>query len=313
MPDGYAVGPRAIGELVGIGVDATRFEGGLEHFIFDQQPEEYGVKIIGEKINGTIPSVGAAVETRDADFIIDLAQRQAAAGADWLDVNAGTEPDREPDDLAWLVDLVQSAVDTRLCLDSPNPEALRHAIKHVNHTPMINSISMETERLEGVLPIVAEHGCEVIALTIAQSGVPKNAPERIDIAHRLIEKTREAAVADDHVYIDPLALAIATDNNSVHMVRDTIRAIHEAYPEVHFTCGLSNVSFGMPARKFLNRAFLTLCMEAGLDSAVLDPLNVELRATLYATEVLLGQDRHCRNYTQAYRKGLFGVSPKVKA
>lgn len=263
------------------------------------------MKIIGEKLNGTIPSVGPAVLGRDAGFIVDLAKRQAEAGADWLDVNAGTQPDREPDDLLWLVELVQSAVDTPLCLDSPNPRALQRAIKAVDRTPMINSISLEPERLEGVLPVVAEHGCQVIALTLAPSGMPKDAAERIDIAHQLIDRTRQAGVPDGHVYVDPLALAVATDNNSVGMVCDTIRAIHAAYPEVHFTCGLSNISFGMPARKYLNRGFLTLCMEAGLDSAVMDPLDVELRATLYAIDVLLGRDRHCRKYTQAYRKGLF--------
>lgn len=263
------------------------------------------MKIIGEKINGTIPSVAKAVEGRDADFIIDLAQRQAEAGADWLDVNAGTTPDREPDDLAWLVELVQSTVDIPLCLDSPNPQALESVIGAVEHTPMINSISMEPERLESVLPIVAEHNCQVIALTCTQSGIPKDAAERIDIAHQLIEKTREAHVPDDFVYVDPVALAIATDTNSTHLMCDAIRAIHDAYPEVHFTCGLSNISFGMPARKFLNRGFLTLCMDAGLDSAVMDPLDVELRAAMYAADVLLGRDRHCRNYTQAFRKGLF--------
>lgn len=263
------------------------------------------MKIIGEKINGTRKRVAQAIAERDAEFIKDLAAKQAAAGANWLDVNAGTHPAQEPDDLIWLIETIQSVVDTPLCLDSANPAALNVAIKAVNKTPMINSISGEPDRLEKILPIVAEHGCEVIALAMDEKKIPETFEKRMEVIEKVIAATRAAGVADDKVYVDPLALTIATMNQSAVIACDTIRAVHEKYPEVHFTMGLSNISFGLPARKQINRTFLSLAMQAGLDSAIMDPLDKELVAAAITAELLLGKDRHCMNYVRASRKGLF--------
>ncbi len=128
------------------------------------------MKIIGEKINGTIESVKKAVEERDGDFIQKLALSQARAGASWLDVNAGTLPENEPEDLAWLVKVVQEVSALPLCLDSANKDALAHALKKVDRTPMINSISCSPSRLNEILPMVCHHGCDVIALAMDGNG-----------------------------------------------------------------------------------------------------------------------------------------------
>jgi len=263
------------------------------------------MKIIGEKINGTRKRVASAIAERDADFIVDLAVRQAEAGSTWLDVNTGTRPDLEPDDMIWMIELIQPEVDIPLCLDSANPIALEVAIQAVDKTPMINSISGEPERLEKILPLVAEHSCEVIALAMDDKKVPETYEKRLEIIDTVMAATRAAGVADSKVYVDPLAMTIATANQSAVMACETIRTVKAKYPEVHFTMGLSNISFGLPARKQVNRAFLTLAMQAGLDCAILDPLDRELQATIVTTEMLLGQDRHCLNYVRASRKGLF--------
>ena len=263
------------------------------------------MKIIGEKINGTRKRVAQAIAERDADFIKDLAQKQAEAGSTWLDVNAGTHPEKEPDDLVWLIENIQSVIETPLSLDSANPKALEIAIKVVNRTPLINSISGEPERLEKILPIVAEHGCEVIALAMDEKKIPETFDKRMEVIDKVIEATRAAGVADDKIYLDPLAMTIATMNQSAVIACDTIRAAHEKYPEAHFTMGLSNISFGLPSRKQVNRGLLILAMQAGLDSAILDPLDKELQAAIVTTELLLGNDKHCLNYLKASRKGLF--------
>lgn len=263
------------------------------------------MKIIGEKINGTRKSVARAIAERDDAYIQELAVQQAEAGADWLDVNAGTHPDQEPDDLIWLIENIQSVVEVPLCLDSANPAALEAAIKAVDKTPMINSISGEAPRLEKILPLVAAHGCEVIALAMDEKKIPETVQKRVAVVEKVIEATRAAGVPDDKVYVDPLAMTIATMNQSAVIACDAIRAVHEKYPEVHFTMGLSNISFGLPARKQINRAFLILAMQAGLDSAIMDPLDKELVAAALTTEMLLGRDRHCLNYVRASRKGLF--------
>lgn len=264
------------------------------------------MKIIGEKINGTRSQVKQAVAERDAAFVRALAQRQVEAGADWLDVNAGTSPNREPDDLVWLVQTVQEAVDVPLCLDSTHPPALAAAIQQVRQTPLINSISGERARLDGILPLVRQAGCGVIALALDDQGIPVGAQERLAVLRRVLDQTRRAGIPDDRVYVDPLVMALATNTESGRVVLDTLQAVRAEFPDVHLTSGLSNVSFGLPARTLINRAFLTLALAAGLDSAIMDPLDRELRAALLAAELVLGRDRHCLNYTRAYRAGQFG-------
>jgi 5-methyltetrahydrofolate--homocysteine methyltransferase len=262
------------------------------------------MKIIGEKINGTRKTVGAAIANRDAGFIQNLAKKQVDGGAHWLDVNAGTHPDREVDDMLWLIDLIQGVTDVPLSLDSANPKALTAALGAVKKTPMINSISGEPDRLSNVLPIVAQHGCDVIALCMDDKGIPADVEGRMAVARKLFAATRSAGVPDEKVYIDTLVLTIATDTHAGCVTLDTIRAVRAEFPQAHISLGLSNVSFGLPVRSLVNRTFLTLAIAAGMDTAIIDPNDRELKAALFATDLLLGNDKHCLNYTRAFRKGL---------
>ena len=259
--------------------------------------------IIGEKINGTLKKTAAAIAARDATFIQELAQRQAAAGADILDINAGTASSSEPGDLVWLIDCVQAVVDIPLCLDSANPVALKAGMEQVTQTPMVNSISGEASRLAGVLPLVARYHCPVIALLLDDQGIPGDVERRLAIAERILERTRQAGVPDEHIYIDPLAMALSTKTEGALIALETIRCLHVTHPAVHFCCGLSNVSFGLPARSLINQAFLAQALPAGLDAAIIDPLDRGLTNMLYATELVLGRDRFCHNFTKAYRAG----------
>lgn len=267
------------------------------------------MKIIGEKINGTRKRVAQAIAERDAVFIKDLAKKQAEAGSTWLDVNAGTHPDREPDDLIWLIENVQSVVDTPLSLDSANPKALRIAIKAVNKTPMINSISGEPERLTGILPIVAEYGCPVIALAMDEKKIPETSEKRFEVITRIIKETRALGIPDSNLYFDPLAMTISTNTDSATIAFETMRCVREQYPEAHLTIGLSNISFGLPGRSFVNRYFLSLAMQNGLDSAILDPLDREIQAAILTTKLILGWDAHCLSFIRASRKGIFDKVP----
>ncbi len=262
------------------------------------------MQIIGEKINGTRKQVAQAVAERDVAFIQNLAERQVQAGAHFLDVNAGTPPVREPDDLVWLVETVQSVVDVPLCLDSANPAALSAAAERVKKTPLINSINGEPERLNGVLPIVVAHGCGVIALAMATGRISPTVQERMAVIRQLMETLRGVGVPDEKVYLDPLVMTISTAPQGALVALDTLRAAHAEFPAAHLVAGLSNVSFGMPARGLINRTFLTLALAAGLDCAILDPLDRELRAAMLATDLLLARDPHCQHYLRAFRAGL---------
>jgi cobalamin-dependent methionine synthase I len=274
----------------------------------EQQPEilqEQPMKIIGEKINGTRKKVAQAIASRDTAAIQDLAIKQCQAGSTWLDVNAGTTPDREPDDLIWLIETIQAVVDTPLSLDSANPAALRIALQAVNKTPLINSISGEPDRLESILPLAAEHGCPVIALAMGESGIPETAEKRFEVICQVAEETRRRGLPDSSVYFDPLAMTLATNTQSAQIAFETMRLVRQGLPEAHLTIGLSNISFGMPARSFINRYFLSLAIGAGLDCAILDPLDREIQAAILTSELITGRDANCRIFIRASRKGLF--------
>jgi len=263
--------------------------------------------IIGEKINGTRKQVGAAIRERDTGLIERLALEQVEAGASYLDVNAGTGPEREAEDLVWLIHTVQKTVDVPLCLDSPNAATLKLAIREVDQQPMINSISGEPERLEHVLPLVAEHQCPVIVLALDDKGIPKTVDDRMAIIDRLVTATRESGIADENLYIDPLIMAISTGDDAGKIACETMRRVREKYPDAHLTGGLSNMSFGSPARKFLNQAFLVLALEAGMDSAIMDPSSPGIAPLLLAAEAVLGRDRFCNRYNRAWRAGKLGA------
>ncbi|NMC14301.1 MAG: methyltetrahydrofolate cobalamin methyltransferase [Chloroflexi bacterium] len=266
------------------------------------------MQIIGEKINGTRKLVAKAITERDASYIQNLAKKQVESGAHWLDINAGTHPSREPDDLIWLIKLVQDVTDVPLCLDSANPQALQMAMKEVKQTPMINSISGEPSRLEGVLPIVAEHGCPVIALCMDEKGISNTADERLQVIQKVFTETRQAGIPDEHIFVDPLVMTIGTNTEAGNIIFNTMRLIRREFPQAHISCGLSNISFGLPVRPLINRTFLVLAIEAGMDTAIIDPTDRSLQAAIFAAELLLGKDRHCLNYTRAFRAGKLEIA-----
>lgn len=262
--------------------------------------------IIGEKINGTIPGVKQAIAERNEEFIRELAIRQVECGADYVDVCAGTAPEVEVETLKWLMEIVQNAVDKPLCIDSPNPRTIAEVIEYTKKPGIINSVSEEGEKCEIIYPLIQGTEWQVIALTCDNKGIPSGVERRVEIARSLIEKAQRYDIAPERIYIDPLVMALSADNRSLLNFVDTLTAIKKMYPTVRFTSGLSNISFGMPFRRAVNQAFMTIAMYAGMDSAIMDPCNREMLAVLLATRALLGQDRYCRNYYNAYRKKMIG-------
>jgi 5-methyltetrahydrofolate--homocysteine methyltransferase len=263
--------------------------------------------MIGEKINGTRKPVAEAIHQRNEGFISNLARRQFEAGAKYLDVNAGTLPDREPEDMAWLVRLTQAAApEATICLDSANPEALKAGLAICDKTPMINSLSGEKSRLTGVLPLAAEYRTELVVLGLNDKGIPASCEERMSIIRELVTMCREKGLTDEMLYIDPLVLSIATGTNNGRVTLDTMATVKKEFPKVHLTCGHSNISFGMPLRSMINQAFMVLTVQAGLDSAIVDPENRDLVGMMLAAEALMGLDRHCLTFNKAVRAGKIG-------
>jgi 5-methyltetrahydrofolate--homocysteine methyltransferase len=263
--------------------------------------------IIGEKINGAIPSVGEAIKSRDEGFIRALARRQTDAGADYLDVCAGTSPDTELDTLRWLVGLVEAEVETPICIDSPNAQVLADIIPSIKHAGLVNSVSGENNKCDLIYPLVADSSANspwgIIALTCDDGGIPSTVDKKVEIACGLIDKAAKYGIAEERLFLDPLVLALSAVGDALSGFTDTIRRVRQKHAGVKFTSGLSNISYGMPSRKHINRTFLSYAVEAGMDSAIMDPTNKEMYAAILASEVLLGRDKHCRKYNGAFRAG----------
>ena len=259
--------------------------------------------IVGEKINTSRKSIAEAVEKRDAAFITKVAQNQAEAGAHYIDVNAGTFLDQEIECLCWLVETIQNEVELPLSLDSPNPKALSEAMKHHKGEPMVNSISLEEERFQSLLPVITSQPCSVVALCIGQTSVPTTLEERVQVGSELIKRLTNEGFPLEKIYVDPLVQPVSVDTG---MGIATLRAINQIMNDflgVNTICGLSNISFGLPERRLINRNFLTLCISYGLSAVILDPTDQQLMSTLMVAEMLLGRDEYCGNFIEAYQNG----------
>jgi len=261
--------------------------------------------IIGEKINTSLCGVEEAVKTRNKDFIQNLAKKQVDSGADVLDINVGTRIHSEVEDMKWMVGIVQEVVNVPLCVDSPRPEAIEVGLAECKGKAMVNSITAEKKRMEELLPLLERFGCKIIALTMDDKGIPEDIEQRYKIADKLIGALTKAGISLSDIYIDPLVRPVSTDSSSGLIVLKSIKKIMSSFEHVHTICGLSNISFGLPARNVLNKSFLLLAMSMGLDSAILDPLDREMMGMIRAGEVLLGKDEYCLKYLTSFREGKF--------
>jgi cobalamin-dependent methionine synthase I len=257
--------------------------------------------IVAEKINTSRKRIEEAVSTHDTTFIVQVAREQAEAGAHFIDVNAGTFVEQETDYLCWLVETVQSEVDLPLALDSPSPQALSEAIKHHRGEPMINSISLEEDRFRDLLPVITSYPCHVVALCMSQTSMPTSVEERVEVGSELIKRLTDAGIPLEKIYVDPLIQPISVDVNMGLAALGAIKQIKQDFPAVNTICGLSNVSFGLPERRIINRYFLTLCISYGLTAVILDPTDKQLMTALLTTEMLVGRDEYCQDYIDAYQ------------
>ncbi len=260
--------------------------------------------IIGERINSSRKSISGAISSGDREFIQQEANLQAAAGASYIDVNAAAFVGEEIEKLKWVVDAVQQGTDLPLCIDSPDPEAIRAVLPMLRKPPMINSITLEPDRLERILPLVAQYRAKVIGLCQSDEVMAESTETKIELAGRLVGKIKEAGIPLDDLYIDPLVYPLGTGATSAQSTLEAIELIMKEFPGVHTTCGLTNVSHGLPSRKLVNRTFLTACIIRGLDSAIMDPTDKLLYGALRAAVMIAGRDDFCMEFIQAFRAGL---------
>ncbi len=302
--------------------------------------------LIGEKLNGAIPVIQKAITEKDDQLIRERAKLQADAGADFIDVHASRN-EGETEILGWMIEQVQAVTDVPVCIDSPDPEVCVEAMKFCRKEGLINSVSMEKNKTKIVFPAIADTSWQCVALLCSDKyGIPQSVEQRMEVMDEIMAEAEKYGIAPERLYIDPLVEAIATNEESFHMFSECCRQIREKYPKVHITSGLSNISFGLPSRKTMNLAFLGMAVHAGMDSAILDPANQDMRGMIqaaqglpaeekyqemlkvalgeresdetapwhrdlagmkYAAACLNGEDDFCLEYIDAFNDGAFGV------
>ena len=259
-----------------------------------------GITVVGERINPTGKKrFQQALRDGDMNYILEQAVSQAEAGAQILDVNVGAPGVDEPALMEQVVKALQSVVSLPLQLDSSHAEALERGLRVYNGKPIVNSVNGEPEVLEKVLPLCKKYGAAVVGLAIDERGIQPKAEDRVAIARRIKKAALEAGIPQEDIYIDCLTLTASAQQEDVLA---TVQALHTCKTElgVRTILGVSNISFGLPCRPYLNTTFLTMAMYAGLDLAIMNPSSEEMMAAVYAYNVLTNRDKQSGRYIARY-------------
>ena len=266
--------------------------------------------IVGEKLNGSIPSMAKAIAERNEKRLRSLAVKQEEAGADFLDVCASVPEDVEEETLKWMLELVQGASDLHICLDSPSPDTIVKAMQYVKKPGLINSVSMEGDKISKVFPAIADTGWKCIALCSDENGIPDSAEKRLQVFDRILAEADKYGISHDRLFIDPLVEMLCTSEDGISTVIETIKGIRAKDKKVHIIGAISNISFNLPARALINQTFATLAIAAGMDAGILDPMNRDMMGAIFAAEACMGLDDYCMEYIGAFREGRIGPLPK---
>lgn len=258
--------------------------------------------IIGERINPTgRKQVLAALQEGNFDIVRKDAELQVAAGAKVLDVNAGVPSADEPALLKKVMQIVMETTDVPLCIDTADPKALEAALSIYGGKALINSVNGEEKSMSSVLPLAKEYEAAVIGLCMDDDGIPETAEQRLAVAAKIIERAGKLGIGPENVIIDPLALTMGADSNAGKTALDTIELVVKEFG-VNITMGASNISFGMPDRKYINSTFVALAIYAGMTCPITNPLVREIITAVLATDLSLGRDEFGMSWIQAYRK-----------
>ncbi|MEZ4725982.1 MAG: dihydropteroate synthase [Caldilineaceae bacterium] len=261
--------------------------------------------IIGERINPTgRKKLEAEMLAGDFSRVLRDAQAQIDAGAHILDINVGVtsvEPHKtEPDLMVKVIELVQSVTDAPLCIDSSVVPALIAGIQVAKGRPIINSVTGEEERLEAILPVVAEYNVPVIAISNDETGISYDPKVRFKVAKKIVQRAERYGIKPEDILVDPLAMPVGAVATAGHDLFTMVRMVREELG-CNTVCGASNISFGMPNRPLLNATFVAMAIAAGMPCAITNPLEHEIRNAIYAADVLMGHDPDM-NYLMAMRK-----------
>jgi 5-methyltetrahydrofolate--homocysteine methyltransferase len=260
------------------------------------------VVIIGERINPTgRKKLAAALEAGDMSVVQEDARRQVEAGSQVLDVNVGVSGADEKALMLEALDAVREVTEVPLCIDSASPAVLAAGLAAYQGKALVNSVNGEEAKLKEVLPVVAEHGAAVVALTMDDKGIPTDVDTRLAIAEKIINEAEKLGIPAADVIIDPLAMSVAADDQAGKNVLAAMAKIRDTLG-VNQTAGASNISYGLPDRRAVNTAFLAMAVMCGLTCPITDPTVWDIRRTLLVADLLTGRDEFAMNFITAYRE-----------
>lgn len=263
--------------------------------------------VIGERINGMFTSIGDAILAKDPQPVRSMAEQQIACGANALDINVGTRvPKAErPAVMKWLVETTREVTDMCLAIDTPSLDIMRVGLDAAcrKGTGMINSTTGHADKLAAFMNLAKEFNASIIGLAIDENGVASTADAKVEIGMRVLAAAMEVGIATDSVYLDPITLPLNCAQDAPGIMLDAIRQFKMlSEPAPHVVIGLSNLSQGATERGLINRAFLVMAIQAGLDASIHDPLDVELMDAMITAEVVLNKMIYSDSYLKAYRQ-----------
>lgn len=259
--------------------------------------------LIGERINASSASVKEAIEKKDTNFILKEAKLQAEAGCQFIDINCGLSRENEIDDMEWLIKTVGQHAEINFSIDSPDPRVIEKGLAQTKKKAVINSITAEKSRYSSLIPLAKEYKSSLIALTIDESGMPDTADDRVRIAEKLYNILKKEKIPDEDIYIDPLIRPVSSEPKQAKEILKAITRIKKL-GNIKIVCGISNISYGLPQRSLVNSIFLSMALQAGMDAALVDPMDKKIMGAIRASEAILEKDRFCMNFIKAHRKKL---------
>jgi 5-methyltetrahydrofolate--homocysteine methyltransferase len=260
------------------------------------------ITLIGEKIISSNRSVKEMMLRRDSKKLFKMAEEQISAGASVIDINSAMLMKDELDAMIWAAGSVIEQFDIKVSIDSPDIDILEKSLKEFGNRVIVNSLSADGEELSRMLPLISECQAGVIIILKDRSGIPVSSKGRLELAYKTVNLLEKAHVSPDNVYFDPIVTTIGAEMNGGKVVLEAFSDLKQYLPEYKRVGGLSNISFGLPLRKLLNKTFLSMAIANGMTTVICNPTDRGLIETLRAAETIVGADPGCRDFLKYYRK-----------
>ena len=257
---------------------------------------------IGERVNAGFKDIKEAIINKDGDVIKEWARKQADAKADYIDVNLGTASNK-PEDLCWMIEMVQEEVDLPISIDNNKALMLKEAVPVCKKPPLVNSTTADEKKMDELLPIVAEHKASIIGLVMDEAGSPKSADKRVENAGKIFAKIMEYGMSPEQLFLDPIVMPLKyMQDQAQEILKGASQFLLFSDPPCHIVCGLSNISNGTTHKKLINRVFCTMLIANGLDAVILDVMDEELVNTILTAELIMNKGIYADSYIEAFRR-----------